>query len=595
MYLVALVALLALAAAGSAPAQPPDTWQRCNTHTDTVCGYVTAPLDARGRRAGSVRLFVQHLKAAGTSKGALFLLTGGPGGASTQTFDLAGAGKILQQLFPGYDLVAYDDRGTGRSGPLACPGLAAAVTAPPAEGARLAGACGRHLGTRRLFYSTAINAADTDAVRRALGLDRIALYGVSYGTRHALAYAAAYPAHVSRLVLDSVVPLDSSESFRLPTLHAIPQSLRDICRAGACRSLSRNPTADFARLANRLERKPVVATVTAVRGKPQRVKLGGIHLLSLAVDSDLNPGFAAELPATVAAALAGRLGPLVRLAALEDAWAAHAPVNLATETATVCADDEFPWKPATPVAARPPILAAAASALGARATAPFGPWSLQVGNASACEQWPEPSGAASPRHVSFPNVPVLVLSGGRDTRTPAASGRLVAGQFPKSTLLVVDGIGHGVLFESACAARFVIAWWNGEPTTPCSREPLPLAPIGPLPSAHTTPLAAVMSSMREAQASGLVAMQIEQPLAGLHGGTLKASAAGPFTEFRLESYSDVPGIVLSGLIDFEGGPAPHWAGVVTVAGKQSGRLTFHDGRVTGTLGGRHVSARFSQG
>src|SRR5262249_58276428 len=99
--------------------------------------------------------------------------------------------------------------------------------------------------------------------------------GVSYGTRHALAYAAAHPAHVSRLVLDSVVPLDSSESFRLPTLHAVPQAVRDLCRAGACRGLSRDPLADFARLANRLERKPLVATVTAGEGKEERGLVGG--------------------------------------------------------------------------------------------------------------------------------------------------------------------------------------------------------------------------------------------------------------------------------------------------------------------------------
>src|SRR5262249_9440172 len=266
----------------------------------------------------------------------------------------------------------------------------------------------------------------------------------------------------------------------------------------------------------------------------------------------LNRGFAAELPAVVAAALAGQVAPLLRLAALEDAWSAHAPVNLATETATVCADDEFPWKPGTPVTARPPILAAAASGLGARATAPFGSSALGVGNATARERWPAPSGAAPTRQLSLPNVPVLVLAGGRDTRTPAANARLVAGQFPRSTLLVVDGIGHGVLFESACAARFTIAWWRGEPTTPCSPAPLPPARSAALPPPRPAPLAAVLGSLREAQAAGLVAMQLDEPVAGLHGGVLKASASGPFEEFRLKSYSDVPGVVLSGLIDFAG-------------------------------------------
>ena len=51
-------------------------------------------------------------------------------------------------------------------------------------------------------------------MRQALGVDKIALFGVSYGTKHALAYALAHPTHVERLLLDSEVlpdrdPLDT--------------------------------------------------------------------------------------------------------------------------------------------------------------------------------------------------------------------------------------------------------------------------------------------------------------------------------------------------------------------------------------------------
>jgi pimeloyl-ACP methyl ester carboxylesterase len=172
-----LAGVLALLAAGAAGAHPPTGWHRCNGTSAALCGYVTAPLDPTGRRPGNVRLYAQFLASspADGKRGTLFLFAGGPGQPSAEVFDLAGTGRILRNVFPGYDLVAFDDRGTGRSGALSCPGLAEIATAAPDESARLIGRCGIHLGPRRVFYSTAADAADADAVRRALGVDRIAI------------------------------------------------------------------------------------------------------------------------------------------------------------------------------------------------------------------------------------------------------------------------------------------------------------------------------------------------------------------------------------------------------------------------------------
>ena len=65
---------------------------------------------------------------------------------------------------------------------------------------------------------------DLDAVRAALGAERINLVGVSYGTRAALEYHAPVPAAVRRSVLDGVAPPDM----------VLPASVRDR-RAGRAR------------------------------------------------------------------------------------------------------------------------------------------------------------------------------------------------------------------------------------------------------------------------------------------------------------------------------------------------------------------------
>ena len=62
----------------------------------------------------------------------------------------------------------------------------------------------------RAFYTTREHAEDIESVRLALGVDKIAIWGVSYGTKHAEAYALAHPSHVERLLLDSVVLPDNN-------------------------------------------------------------------------------------------------------------------------------------------------------------------------------------------------------------------------------------------------------------------------------------------------------------------------------------------------------------------------------------------------
>jgi len=65
--------------------------------------------------------------------------------------------------------------------------------------------------------------ADLEALRAMLGLARVALVGDSYGGRVAMAYAAAHPDHVAKLVLsDSAAPAAGGE------VHLLPQTFPDI-------------------------------------------------------------------------------------------------------------------------------------------------------------------------------------------------------------------------------------------------------------------------------------------------------------------------------------------------------------------------------
>src|SRR5205085_3181499 len=119
--------------------------------------------------------------------------------------------------------------------------------------------------------------------------------------------------------------------------------------------------------------------------------------------------------------------------------------------ATSCADGPFPWTPETPIPQRPTLFAEAVTALSPGTTGPFGSWSANYSVAHLCLDWPAgPAGSALPAKA-FPDVPVLILSGARDVRTPTSIARRVAAAFPHSRVLVVGNTGHGVATSSDCS------------------------------------------------------------------------------------------------------------------------------------------------
>ena len=69
--------------------------------------------------------------------------------------------------------------------------------------------------------------ADLDAIRTALALDRVAILGDSYGGMVAMAYAAAHPEHVARLILS-----DSSAPSWNSLVHLLPQVFPDLEEQG---------------------------------------------------------------------------------------------------------------------------------------------------------------------------------------------------------------------------------------------------------------------------------------------------------------------------------------------------------------------------
>lgn len=513
------------------------------------------------------------------SREAVLYLTGGPGqGGTALVEDLADESRPLMR---GRDLLALDTRGTGSSSDLVlCPEIQGSsglgISARRASGcaARFGGAAGR--------YGTDDVVDDIEAVRRATGYDRLLVVAVSYGTFAAQRYAYEHPGRVRGLVLDSTLPVGPTEPYGRVNAAAVPRTISDVCRRGACRGVTRDARADLAATQARL---PIATRSATPSGRRAGTVVDGSRLLQLAYVGDLDPVTRATVPAALRGARAGDPALLARLARDTGVAPGRSPepdgpgiaasaaeLNLATFFATTCRDTAFPWTAETPLGrARLDRARAETAAIDPRTTGGFdGRALLAFSSANACAGWP--TGPALRPLGPTPDVPVLVLSGTADARTPLEDARRVAASYPRGRLVPVPGEGHSVLGgRSPCVRRAVRAFVAGRTPSTCRANlgPARALPVPPASarSLGATPRRRAVGTARAAthdvarqtvsfllQALGLGAPAEAEVLGkalkdlptvpGLRGGSVRFTSSG----VRLVRYGYVGGTTVDGTL-----------------------------------------------
>jgi pimeloyl-ACP methyl ester carboxylesterase len=463
--LLALTALLALPHAAQAALD----WRSCVDFSGGVrCATLNVPLDRSGVDPGTIPLRIARVGSA--SKPTLMYLSGGPGGAGVS--EMLGVLSSVGGLEDRFQLIGYDQRGTGRSGLLRCPALekdkhlrntAAAVD------------CANRIGVARHHYTTPDSVEDMEAIRQQLGVDKLTLFGISYGTELAIAYARAYPTHVERMILDSVVDADDRDPFATVNFRAMGPTLQSLCPS-KCRNISANPGADLATLVARLRQTPVKAVAYDSSGHSHRVTIGPVELLDLMFDTDYLPPLRAAIPLAVRDALSGDFALVARLlrekSRLEDLGS---PRDFSVARySTVCETTPLPWDPGTPIAQRPAVTAQRIATLPASAFAPFDPQVVVEDEIDLCMGWPDvPHAPSATPAAPYPAVPTLILQGGEDLRTPPEWSANVAARIPGAVRLVVPGVGHATVSDPRdCAAGAILRFVRGAKLpTRCKRIP----------------------------------------------------------------------------------------------------------------------------
>src|SRR3954468_5495775 len=421
--LLPVVATAAFAVAGSAAARSSDLRgaHPCPGASGYTCASLDVPLDHAHLGRATLHLRVGMGDDVHAPHGVLLVLSGGPGQPGLPILH-GFVSRALSAEEHGYRIVVFDQRGTG-AGALDCKAMqhqmgSSDLTPPTAAAVR---ACARKLGARRQFFGTDDVVADMDDLRQALGVDKWSLDGISYGTYVGERYGLSHPSHVSKLVLDSVVPQVGEIDLGVAEFAAVRRVLGLVCGRGC-----------------------VAALAAVVR----RAHLGPQLFDALTFDSIADPTFRTfwNVPAALHAARHGNRKPLNRFlaAALHyQRWPASL-LDQGLHASALCADWRYPWGPsAAPLAGRAAKLRAAVARIPAAKLYPFDRRTASGnGFIRQCLPWAPPVPTPLP-HGKL-RVPTLLVNGDHDLSTPLAWARRQFALTPHGKLVVVPGAGHSV-------------------------------------------------------------------------------------------------------------------------------------------------------
>ena len=374
------------------------------------CGTLEVPEDRTRSGGRNIALNLMIIPATGAVRlPPLFDLEGGPGLPSTHSVGFYLTDGAAYRA--GRDVVLVDQRGTGGSSPLLCPELDAPERQyQPLYPPLLVEACRDRLAAHADLtrYGTDEAVADLDAVRDALGAERIDLVALSYGTTLALRYAALHPRRVRAMVLFGTVPPEvrPPRGHAPAALAALDRMVWDCAQAPACRQA-------FPELGRELPR----ALAALPASLPREVFLEKLRNLMYAPDR------AARIPLILHRAAAGDLAPFYAATHRTGAGELADGLYLSITCSESMADMDY------------------RVASEASMRTPFGNYRLSV-QREACRNWPSFTPAADFFAPPAPVMPLLMISGERDPVSPPAWAEAIARRSPHARHLILPGGGH---------------------------------------------------------------------------------------------------------------------------------------------------------
>lgn len=430
-----------------APRTGPLEWDRCDVGRDTECAFLAVPIDWTDPDGATIDLAIARVPAPGNAIGSLVMNPGGPGGSG---LELLANGRVPAPIAQKYDLVSWDPRGVGRSAGLDCSGpvehFLSQDPEPDDESERLAlesaaeavsSECAASGGDLLANMRTEDTARDLEAIRAALGDERLNYLGYSYGTHIGQVYASLYPERVGTMVLDGVVdPEESFTEFLLSQTRAFEAALErqavECTKAGKVTCGVEDLWAAYDEVHQMVERRRIEGTTGSV---------GPAELSIAAITSAYQPRGWHVLGPALREALKGN-GTMIRR--IFDSYQSMGAYT--SYAAVVCTDGPTPR--GTTEYRR---FAEEAAAVSAR----FG--AAIANELLPCATWPVTTDEERTT-VMGDIAPIVLIGNTGDPATPFANAEAVHDRIDGSVLIAVDGDGHTALGTNPCVDRLVGAY-----------------------------------------------------------------------------------------------------------------------------------------
>ncbi|WP_158587878.1 alpha/beta hydrolase [Actinomadura logoneensis] len=447
--LAAAAALVSTPAHAASPAKI--TWKPCADDRSAQCGTLSVPIDRARPKLGRIKLAVARAKATDPKRrlGTIFVNPGGPGASGIDfVLDRAGLNREVRKR---YDIVGFDPRGVGGSHPVKCGKLGKAPALYPKNQAEftklrsyqraLYTACRKNTGPMYDHMGATDFARDMDAVRAALGEQKIAYYGVSYGTWLGQRYAELFPGRVKALVVDGTMDHSVAGAVRFSTDEsrgleaAYAQFARWCPTSRYCAIRGKNPW----KVLDTLRARAAKGTLHDIDSS--KIRLTTVGLAQMVRATMYDPIAWNELSEELAYLSRQKVRKVTSPRAKASPDGRFAGI--------MCSDWTFPVRNHKDLAALWKANRKAAPHLG---TSPLG-YEAVV----ACLGRPAGADRQRPSRVP-PSVPVLVIGGVGDPATVLPWAQSVNRQVRGSSLVTYQGAGHGMYGLSGCVRTSVDAF-----------------------------------------------------------------------------------------------------------------------------------------
>lgn len=215
----------------------PTTWRACPEVPEELvgrgapnmrydCATIAVPKDWDAPDGGTFEIALIRVRSTKQRDriGSLLVNPGGPGGSGIDAAVYlsfgAAFGGLPAAVTERFDIVGFDPRGVARSSPVKCisdadldamfsfepdPASQAEFDQLVALNEKIADGCADKYGDDLRLYSTRQAARDMDAIRAAVGDEKLTYLGYSYGTLLGATYAQLFPRNVRAMVLDGAV------------------------------------------------------------------------------------------------------------------------------------------------------------------------------------------------------------------------------------------------------------------------------------------------------------------------------------------------------------------------------------------------------